>query len=454
MIFLWFGSWKNGISSFVPSWVKSDQKRFPRAMVRGGRSIEVLSPFSAEALQSDRRAYVRLLEHLKSVDARHTVLMMQLENEVGILGDSRDRSPAAEAAFTAPVPQALVRYLLTHKSTLNPWLLARWQQAGAHTGGSWSSMFGDGPATDELFMAWNYARYMDSISAAGKAVYPLPVFNNTWLSQPRTKEPGEFPSGGSQSYLLDIWKAGAPSIDMSCPDAYGVNFDEVATAYHRSDNPLFVPESQGEARGVANAFYAIGAQSAIGFSPFGLDNTAWLLTPSPAVGTPGTEDLENVPLAKAYAVLRNLAPLILEHQASGTIAAAWLNKDKPSQEIVLGNYRLRFSLRRFTRDQALSTDLGYAMAMMLGPDEYLVAGSDAQLTFVPLAPAHSTASIEDAEIGRFQGTQWIPARKLNGDDILLNYRLGELTDIDESGSGLRFLPGAPSIERVLLYRYR
>ena len=49
VIFLWFGSWKNGISSFAPAWVKADQQRFPRVRIRSGRSVEILSPLSASA---------------------------------------------------------------------------------------------------------------------------------------------------------------------------------------------------------------------------------------------------------------------------------------------------------------------------------------------------------------------------------------------------------------------
>ena len=35
LIFLWFGSWKNGVSSYVPAWVKTNQTRFPRVAGQG-----------------------------------------------------------------------------------------------------------------------------------------------------------------------------------------------------------------------------------------------------------------------------------------------------------------------------------------------------------------------------------------------------------------------------------
>ena len=103
LIFLWFGSWKNGLSSFAPAWVKADQARFPRAQLKNGKSVEVLSTFSEANLQADTRAYTAFMHHLREVDAaQHTVIMIQLENEVGVIGDSRDRSAAADAAFARP----------------------------------------------------------------------------------------------------------------------------------------------------------------------------------------------------------------------------------------------------------------------------------------------------------------------------------------------------------------
>jgi hypothetical protein len=436
IVFLWFGTWKNGISSFAPGWVKADQ-----------------SPFSDVALAADRAAYLQLMRHLAQVDGEHTVLMMQMENEVGMRGDSRDRSPAAQAMFARPVPAQLMQYLQSHAAALEPELRARWQAAGLRSSGSWQQVFGPGAETDDIFMAWQYARYLGQIAAAGKKLYALPVFVNTPLGLPGTP-PAAHASGSPQYFMLDIWKAGAPAIDLVCPDVYRPNFDEIVAQFHRADNALFVPESQGEATGVANAFYAIGAHSALGFSPFGIDNTAWLLVRSPPVGTPGTTDLEHVPLTQGYAVLRELAPLILQHQAEGTIGAAWLNKDKIAQDVPLGDYVAHVELRRFTRGQALAADLGYALIMRLGPDEFMVAGSDAQVTFLPRVDTDSIAGIADAEIGHVLDGRWVAARKLNGDDILLDYELGKQAALRQSGSGLRFLPGAPSIQRVQLYRYR
>jgi Domain of unknown function (DUF5597)/Beta-galactosidase len=452
IVFLWFGSWKNGMSSFAPPWVKADQERFPRVSVQDGQTVEILSQFSRNNLEADTRAYVKLLQHIKQVDSAHTVLMMQMQNEVGINSDTRDRSEAANQAFAGAVPEELMSYLVKNKDHLSTHLTKVWTAAGAKSSGTWAQVFGEGPAGEDIFSAWAFARYMDQIAAAGKAVYPLPVYTNTALGRVNAL-PGQYGGGSPQFFTLDIWKAGAPSIDLIGPDVYAPNFDEYARNFHRPDNPLFIPESQAEAGGVANAFFAFGAHSAIGYSPFGLDDTAWLLMRSPEKGAPGTDDLEKMPLALGYAVLRNLTPVILEHQAQGSIDAAWLNKDQPSRDIEMGDYILHVELRRATRSQIFLSELGYALVMGLAPDEFVVAGSDVQVTFTPRTAGPPIAGLADAEIGHYEGTRWVAERKRNGDDVLLSYKLADLARIHQSGSGLRFLPGEPTIQRVKLYRY-
>ena len=174
----------------------------------------------------------------------------------------------------------------------------------------------------------------------------------------------------------------------------------------------------------------------------------------PAPGDPQPTGLETLPLARGYAVLRDLAPLILAHQTAGTLGAAWLNKEAPAQSVALGDYTLHVELRRSSRDQSFQTDLGYALVLALGPDEFLVAANDVQITFTPRMPGAPIAGIADAETGTVVDGRWTPGRKLSGDDILLNYRLAEQAELHQSGSGLRFGPDGPTLQRVKLYRYR
>ena len=143
LMFLWFGSWKNGLSSYPPLWVKQDYKRFPRIKIKGGKSIELLSTFGDASRDADARAFRALMRHLRETDDQHTVLMMQVENEVGVLGDSRDHSAAANAAFAAAVPAELTAYLQAHRDGLYPDLRALWDANGDKTAGTWAEVFGD-----------------------------------------------------------------------------------------------------------------------------------------------------------------------------------------------------------------------------------------------------------------------------------------------------------------------
>jgi len=455
VVFLWFGSWKNGLSSFVPAWVKADQQRFPRVQIKSGKSVEILSTLSDANREADTRAYAAFLRHLKEVDSRQrTVLMIQLQNEVGVLGDSRDRCTAATAAFGKPVPRELLDHMQKHKATLLPEFRKVWETAGAKVAGTWDEIFGTGPAADEIFMAWNYARYMDHMAEVGKAEYSLPVFTNTWIVQPQDKGPGDYPSGGPEPLTLEVWRAGAPHIDINAPDIYLPNFAEWCALFHRGGNPLFVPEARGDAAGVANAFYAIGRHASIGYSPFGIDNTARLVTLAPDTSPQGPAEIENLPLAKGYAVLRQLMPSILEHQAKGTITAVLLNSENQKKNIPLGDYIINADLRRSRRNPGDVPPFGYGLFMAQGPDEYLVAGCNIQVTFTPNTPGPEIAGLAAVEDGRFEGGRWIPGRKLNGDDVLLNYDLAAAAADNQSGSGLRFAGDRPSIQRVRLYRYR
>lgn len=206
LILLWFGSWKNGTSSYVPYWVKRDYHRFPRVRREDGKAVEVLSTLTEANWQADAKAFAALMHHLRLVDSNDsTVIMIQVENEVGVLGDTRDRSDAANAAFAGSVPQELLDQLSTHRQELGAGLLRHWESSDFKTSGSWQEIFGSGPETDELFMAWNYACYVDRVAAAGKSQYPIPMYVNAWLAAPQQppadwpadgKKPGDWPSGG------------------------------------------------------------------------------------------------------------------------------------------------------------------------------------------------------------------------------------------------------------------
>jgi len=475
LVFLWFGSWKNGASSYPPIWVKGDVDRFPRARRRDGTSTDTLSTLSPANLNADSRAFAALMRHVKETDSSHRVIMIQVENEVGFLGDTRDRSEAADKAFTEPVPKELLDYMTSHRDALYPEFRQAWESAGAKTSGTWEQVFGKTTYTDEIFMAWNYARYVGRVAAAGKAEYPVPMYVNTWCSM-GGQTPGTYPSGGPLPHVADLWKVGAPAIDFRSPDLHSLNFSDWVNWYHKADFPLFIPEAF-HATGHYNIFYVFGQHDGIGFSPFGIDELFFTMEPgmteelerrfSPNsiddllfTGPARTRiELSDLPLARSYDTIARLTPLILENQGKGKMAGAVVIADEPPQKIALGNYVLTVSYASGRRDPVpvppgvpapapapyRIPDRAGVLFIAVGPDEYIAASSGpVNVRFSPNTPGAPIAGIDSIEEGTFVDGRWVPGRRLNGDE----------SDSDKAvrlGGGV--IPNG-RIQWVKLYRYR
>ena len=455
---LWFASWKNGLSSYPPDWVKRDFERFPRARTQSGKTLELLTPLSDANRDADARAFAALMRHVKEVDgSEHTVVMIQVENEVGMAGDTRDRSPLANQAYEGPVPKDLMDYLQRHKDTLIPEFRQVWEAAGFKTSGTWEEVFGRSIATDDIFMAWNYARYVGRVVEAGKAEYPIPMFVNAALIRTFSiagaarmrREPAapalSFNSGGPMDDLMDVWRAGAPRLDILAPDAYG-NFAEVLRTVHPvRGNPLFIPEALNGAVGAARVLYAFGRHDAIGFS---------------AMGAVERSNAPDTDLIGSYDVLAQLTPLILEHQGNGTMSAVLLAPDDPPQKVRVGNYTLEAAFMKprvapLTQPTPIPPNtFASAIFIAAGPDEYYVAGSGVILTFSPNTPGPPLAGLATVEEGSFVNGRWVPGRMLAGDSteegesIRLSWAPGSWVPVYRQ----RASPDA--IQRVTLYRYR
>ena len=436
LILLWFGSWKNGQSQYVPVWVKKNEQQYPLVKIKNGKHLEILSPLGRQTLRADASAFAALMKHIKEVDGeKHTVIMMQVENEVGILGDSRDRSDIADKSFSEEVPSGLVHYLQDNKTNLRKNIYQLWKNNGFKTSGNWTTIFGEGTATDELFMAWQYAHFINEVAKAGKREYPLPMYVNAWIVQPQDKAPGDYPGGGPQAHVHDIWKAAALDIDMLSPDIYLLNFAEICNEYKENGKGFFTPESRSGEDGAANAFYAIGACNSIDYSPFGVD---------------GINDFEKGPISKAYDALSQLAPLILKAQSDGTITAVSLDKNNPKEKIHIGNYMLDVE-RRHSWDTIGVSDKGYALIIGTAPGEYYVAGNDFQITFFPEVSGQM-AGFDYVEDGKLRQGKWQAGRRLNGDEISTSIRLSDMAAEGKTGTVARIANG-PAILKVKLYSF-
>lgn len=432
LVLIWFGAFKNAASTYAPSWVRGDTRRFPRAVVQGAMTEAftykgampkpVLSVFSPELLKADRAAFVAMIKHLAEVDTNHRVIMVQVNNETGLLRDSRDRSALAEAAWKAPVPTQLLKYLSTHRSTLKPELEATWSREGRRSSGTWAEVFGSDWQAEEVFMAWHFARHMEALAAAGKHELALPMYVNGWLG-PQEGQPmaGQYPSGGPAKRVLDVWRAAAPSLDMLSPDIYAPNVKEVLADYDHASNPLFVPEAQFR---TGDIFWALGQHRAIGYSVFGIED--------------GRIDGQ---LAQAFSALSGMDGMIAQAQAEGRIAGVLLGDGKPAV-IKLGDYTITVQetmalLKQMLLDVGLQPPPappplasetegptarpapgdGRAFGLIIdeGNDTFLIVGKGFTADF---AIGSKLAEVDRVEEGHFNAKSWLARRVINGDERL------------------------------------
>ena len=456
VVFLWFGAWKNSMSCYAPLWFKRDTKRFPRAMTRSGKPLEIASAFSENVFQADHRAFQRLMEHIAEVDGlQHTVIMMQIENEIGMLEDARDHSLEADRLFRGAVPKQLTDYLKKHKNELHPSMRDRF------TGktGSWTEVFGDGLYTDEIFMAYYYALYVERLAQTARRVCNMPLYVNAAMNS-RGRQPGEYPSAGPLAHLKDVWHCGAPSIDILAPDIYDTGFKGWAAQYALPDNPLFIPESRCCVNSGVRALYAVGEHGALGFSPFAIDQAP---------------DSETQPITASYGLLRQLMPLIVRHQGQGTMRGVLF--DEQDRETVISDGDLTLTCRHnFTLPwDPRATDgstwpEGGALILRLAEDDYIIAGSGVVVVFQTTSEKRQTeqkALGEDgfAEAGQDHAAQ--TAIRFTGQRIGIGY-VDEVTidgqgnlqylrrengDQDHQGRHARISVGDYKILHVKLYKY-
>ncbi|MBV9181672.1 MAG: DUF5597 domain-containing protein [Acidobacteria bacterium] len=424
LVLLWFGSWKNAFSNYAPAWVKSNPKRFPRAEGVDQKPLEILSTLSLETRRSDARAFSSLMRHLRQEDSNsQTVLMVQVENEVGYLGLGRDRSAESNRVFSGPVPETLLRTLSGKRLELSRELAMQFNPHGQR----WREVFGD--AANEVFMAWNYASYIETVAQAGKAEYALPMYVNAQLPAPEERA-GEYPSGGPHPDNLPVWRAAAPSIDFYSPDIYWPNFEYWVRSYQVANNPGFIPEARLESAPYT-ALYAYGEGHCFGFSPFAVDSLV-----------PPEKPSDTKPMMmQVYELLGSIHNLLLSAQARRRSRALLLHSTsaRPTQTVALGGYLFTATLSRSWPARAVIADDGAMLILESSPGEFYLLGMGLTVSVVrdPDVDA-GIAGIEGVEQLSGSGGQWTRERWLNGDQT-------------NQGRQILLDPHQPHIYRVRLY---
>ncbi len=356
VVFLWFGVWKNSMSCYTPAWFKQDTKRFPRAMTAEGKQMEIASCFSDNVLQADLKAFSALMRHIREKDPqREVVVMMQIENEIGMLESARDHSPLAEKAYNKE---------------------------------RWAERYGTDEYADEKFMALSYARYVEHLAKAARETHDMPLYVNAAMNS-RGRRPGEYPSAGPLAHLIDFWHEGAPSIDLLAPDIYDTGFKSWCAQYAIPQRPqdggkvknrLFIPESRCCENSGVRALYAFGEHQTLGFSPFAIDQAS-------------PKETESV--TQAYNLLQQVYSLTSQRLRVG--ASAGIHSpltsygilfDQEDHERIINDEGVIMTCRHyFTLPwDSRATDgstwpEGGAMLIRLGKYDYLLAGSGVVVDF-------------------------------------------------------------------------
>ena len=355
VVFLWFGVWKNSMSCYTPAWFKQDTKRFPRAMTAEGKQMEIASCFSDNVLQADLKAFSALMRHIREKDPqREVVIMIQIENEIGMLESARDHSPLAEKAYKKE---------------------------------KWAERYGTDEYADEKFMALSYARYVEHLAKAAREIHDMPLYVNAAMNS-RGRRPGEYPSAGPLAHLIDFWHEGAPSIDLLAPDIYDTGFKSWCAQYAMPLRPqdynsqfsilhsqfvknrLFIPESRCCKNSGVRALYAFGEHQALGFSPFAIDQAS-------------AKETESV--TKAYALLRQ----IFNFQFSIFNLKTWgLLFDQEDRERIIDDDGVVMTCRHYftlpwdpRATDGSTWPEGGAMLIRLSKFDYLLAGSGVVIDF-------------------------------------------------------------------------
>lgn len=410
LVLLWFGLWKNGASDYVPAWLKKDQSTFFRAENEGGIRMNCISPFCEAAVMADAAAFAALLGFLREFDQKEqTVLMIQVENETGLLGSCRDFSAEAERIFHGSLPPVMEEY--------------------AGRTGSWEEIFGK--EAGECMMAWAFASAVEKIARAGQQEYALPMYTNAWLEQYPFR-PGTYPAGGPTVRMSGIWKHAAPALFGIEPDIYLPEMKRIMEAYHREENPLLIPEARRDAMTASYAIYAVMAENALGYAPFGIEDIGRLGSeekgePCTGVTTLGREALDALQIsASAYEPKGTAAYLAAAYKLIGQLqepyfryrgtrhSQCFIQAEEGEQGAYLKFENYEFLVTYDERKPFVPVSCGGILE--LDQEAFLLYGCRCRFEVYAVTGSRERAEVLRLEEGEWTSGGWRTGRILNGDE--------------------------------------
>ena len=422
---IWFALWKNGASTYLPEWVKVNKKKYwtckaSRPMkvstMHGNAAHKTVSPLCEEAVAADAKAFRALMKHIHEVDTEGTVIMMQIENEIGLIGSPRDYSDLANERFAAEIPAAVA--------------------AEYGVSGTWEEAFG--AEANEYFMAWYYGNAIEKIASSGQAEHNIPMYVNAWLQQYPDRT-GVYPSGGPIAKMMRLWRLAAPTICMYAPDIYVSDFEAVVSEYSQNGNPLFIPETATNVRSAATVFLAVCEYNALGFNPFGIESVfgtkreldngflAGLNIAAAAFSDEGSD----VYLPESYKLLHSMMHLIIPARGTNRMRGFYHYTADRGCILEFSEYDVHIT---YGGTNPGKPPAGGAV-LEVAPDEFYVFGTNFRAEFMAKKDEDVYCEPVRIEEGRFENGEWKRGRILNGDEHRVS------------------LPYMPQIIRVKMYKY-
>lgn len=340
-VLLWFGTWKNGASHYVPEWMKKDAATYRPVYTKSGLPTTTLSPHCAAVLNKDKKAFIQLMTHLKEINKDETVLAVQVENEPGLLGTSRDYSVEADVLFHTEIPEEVRDWL---EILPEGKIIDIYEEHGRSKKGDWQKTFGF--HASEIFSAYHFAKFVDEIAAEGKLVYPLPMYTNAWPREQGNRLAGiDFPSGGAATLVLDIWKKFAPHLDCLSPDIYYEDYftyHELCEAYKRPDNILYIPESKANESNGMHILRMIEDCELSSVHCFAVDSI---------FDNTGSMKPECLDFKDTITILKVMKPLLEKYQGTGKIKAVTQYAGMDMQFMDFGDYYGRVCYLNSIKDE-------------------------------------------------------------------------------------------------------
>ncbi|HHX11652.1 MAG TPA: DUF5597 domain-containing protein [Clostridiales bacterium] len=432
LIILWFATSKNGHPTYAPEYIKLNPDVYHIALGPDKAPVPSLSPHCEATLHRDKKAFVEMMSFIKKYDQKKkTVIAVQIENEMGYANTDRDYSIKAEEDYIKPLNEE-VRKIVLEDTGLEDMDQSTFDKS------TWRGCFGR--HAHEAFSAWYHAIYINEIAKAGKEVYDLPLITNVMIGEQGYEEAGRCYNGGAAvGRVLDIWKLGAPYLDMICPDIYNQDkeeFERICSRYARKDNALFIPEAPiaGEATAM-NALIAIAKYNAVGFSCFGAES---------ALHNDGTLLESARPVAITMKAIASLSPLLIKYRNTGAVHCFVQGEFKNQMHLKLPKYHVvAHFVRNEGRRQSYGSTInmraeenlwnlnerGRALLIQTAEDEFYASGAGVAFDFIrrpdpmddnPYIHISSRQSGQlnflSVEEGHFTEDGWVTDYVRNGDE--------------------------------------